>query len=100
MINIKIISRNPIVLKDTDSLYQDLYEHLNESLKNRVSENFKFTSTTGEEIKERYRNIYPTNIIINENIEIKKILKIFAKENYSLAPHKDSNDTIFSLFFN
>ena len=57
MSNIKILSQNPIVLKDTDSLYQDLYMHLNEGIENKISENFKFTSTTGEIIKEKYRNI-------------------------------------------
>ena len=138
MSNIKILSQNPIVLKDTDSLYQDLYMHLNEGIENKISENFKFTSTTGEIIKEKYRNIYSINDIINENLEIIKLLKFFAKEkvplflkkfknlisdvdykfngienykyvlrlrlfedkeNYSLAPHKDSNDTIFSFIF-
>jgi hypothetical protein len=133
MRNIEILSTYPLVLKDSDNLYENIINKINLVINNFKPQNFSFNGGDGVKFNEKYRFIYETkkiveiakiredlklfcetklidffeklkNICIDDKINIQENIKFALRirimkdiYDYSLPPHKDSSDTIFSF---
>lgn len=80
MEQVSIISKSPIVLIQSGSIYTDLVQRLAIKLESLKSTPFEFVNRNNEKVKEKYRCSYLVNEVFDD-VEILRLIKIFATKN-------------------